>query len=652
MSVEVSLSIGNDDEIIIMKDEEGEMTQESAAAEHDNCSIATVPPPPLPNNKNTRNNKNQSINDYYGHKIGFFQTLSLILNAGLMVYAQVGLSGVVLSSLNPDFLIVPSEFQSSTEDSINSGSVGGGEGGEGQCNTQDQEIWKLNGGNSTLVSQATYCLSTYNGGCFLDTTCVEGCFQELYGYSTDCIMCIGGLLPCGLARGCTFVCMGDAAGEECSDCLIPCADDFYACSGLPDKAFEVVMGDSTIAADGAAAAQGGDTTSSATVVNAEAAITSSDQCNNYDPNAVKNWYTVYNLTYGKSIIDAWNGGAKFLAVAVIIFSGIWPYVKNIILVMVWYIPMSEKWQTFTLLWLSRLSKYTLVDVFAVIGVLVGVQLQLNLGGVEVITRAEPRFGIISFFLATLWEFFQIELIKVMYERMLQHQQQQDGGSDGGAGGERLFFARLNIPVLMLLATIALYVVGAVSEFIYIESSNGSGGMCLKSYNLVTVGNALVNELNLSGNGALGQTWFLYLVYVLLILAFPVLTHVIQIVFIAARFQSKTLKTLIKWASAISCIASVEVLLIGTFAVESKFEEFIKSIAGAENSDLIDIKSGLGVGFYILIPYCFVASFLQMSLLVRRDDPNVDSASVGSLKGGEVGNGKGQGTPIEDDIETP
>jgi hypothetical protein len=136
--------------------------------------------------------------------------------------------------------------------------------------------------------------------------------------------------------------------------------------------------------------------------------------------------------------------------------------------------------------------------------------------------------------------------------------------------------------------------------------------------------------------------------VLLILAFPVLTHVMQIVFIAARSQSKTLKRLIKWTSAISCFASVEVLLIGTFAVESKFEEFIKSIAGAENSDLIDIKSGLGVGFYILIPYCFVASFLQMSLLVRRDEP-ASSASVGSPKGGE---GSGQGTPIEDDIETP
>ena len=74
--------------------------------------------------------------------------------------------------------------------------------------------------------------------------------------------------------------------------------------------------------------------------------------------------------------------------------------------------MTVEHQTSALLWLSRLSKYSLVDVFAVIGVLVGVQLQLNIGGfAEAVIRAEPRFGIICFFLATVWELLQIELIK-------------------------------------------------------------------------------------------------------------------------------------------------------------------------------------------------------------------------------------------------
>ncbi len=588
--------------------------------------------------------KNKSINDYYGHKIGFFQTLSLILNALLMVYAQVGQSGIVLSSLNPN-PTVP-EFQSTSNNNATAG--------EGKCNAQDQAIWKMNGGNVSLAPQGDYCARSYNGGCILNTTCSGLCFQDLYGYSANCTRCYGQMFPCGVGIGCALHCIVDGTAPACIECLMPCIGEFHACTGLPAEEFAV---DNTTAVVAGQEAGSGASSNFDVNTNAAASTANSNQCNNYDPNNVENWYTVYNLTYGKSIADAWKGGAKFLAVVIVLFSGIWPYIKNVILVIVWYMPMTIKIQTSILLWLSRLSKYTLVDVFAVIGVIVGVQLQLNLGGMEVITRAEPRFGIIAFFLATLWEFIQIELIKVMHERMVFGGEEADSQHEGG---ERLFFARLWIPVLMLLATIALFVVGAISEFIYIESSNGSGGMCLKSYNLVSVGNALVNELSMTGNISPGQTWFLYLVYVILILAFPVLTHTIQIVVIIARFRSKTLKKFIKWASAISCFASVEVLLIGTFAIESKFEQFIKSIAGDENTDLIDIKSGLGNGFYILIPYCFVASFLQMSLLVKRDIPGaplVDTPKVGDVdEDNEDITEKGSPTEIVNtcsgDIETP
>ena len=88
-----------------------------------------------------------------------------------------------------------------------------------------------------------------------------------------------------------------------------------------------------------------------------------------------------------------------------------------LLLILWFTPMTVERQTWALVWLSRLSKYTLVDVFAVIGTLVGVQLQLDIrGAVEVAVRAEPRFSIICFFLATLWEFLQIEVTKGQWER--------------------------------------------------------------------------------------------------------------------------------------------------------------------------------------------------------------------------------------------
>ena len=186
----------------------------------------------------------------------------------------------------------------------------------------------------------------------------------------------------------------DSFSPDCQECNIPCIEELGVCTGLQEVDVNATLPPNN-----------NETTDDGTVAQPLLA------CNNYDLEAIDTWYNVYDLTFIRSIKDAWNGDAKLLAVIIVLFSGIWPYLKNIMLVMIWYIPATEKTQSSTLLWLSRLSKYTLVDVFAVIGVLVGVQLQLNVGGTEAVTRAEPRFGIIAFFLATVWEFLQIELSK-------------------------------------------------------------------------------------------------------------------------------------------------------------------------------------------------------------------------------------------------
>lgn len=231
---------------------------------------------------------------------------------------------------------------------------------------------------------------------------------------------------------------------------------------------------------------------------------------------------------------------------------------------IWYTPTTVETQTATLLWLSRLSKYTLVDVFAVIGVMVGVQLQLNVGGTEAITRVEPRFGIIAFFVATVWEFLQIEVIKAMHERKVLngHNNQAEGVE------ERLYLTKRWIPILILVASLALYIAGGMSEIVYFESADGTG-VCKRSYDLVSLGNALINELSLTSNSAPGQTWVLYLSYVTLNLAFPILVHSMQIIFLIGWFRSKKLKRLIETTLAIWCFACIEILLIGIFAVEYK-----------------------------------------------------------------------------------
>lgn len=535
----------------------------------------------------------RNLNSYYGNKIGFVQSLSLILNAGLMIYAHLGLSGVILSSQDPALTSADSSPPTNNATDL--------------CTDEDITLWSDYGGEDTRPTHSSFCSREYEDGrCLTNAECISECFQTTYGYTADCSSCFAAIPLCGVGDGCFLVCATDSVGPECQECNSACIAEMRVCAGLPDDTTNV-------------------TRRSLQVNTTE----TSNGCNAYDLDAIDAWYNVYDLTFVGSVQDAWNGDAQLLAVIVILFSGIWPYAKNIILLIVWYIPMAVERQTSTILWLSRLSKYTLVDVFAVVMVLVGSQFQLNVGGTEAVLRAEPRFGIIAFFLATIWEFLQIEVIKAMHEEKVLGQNKtidDEESNDGTASNpnaskkEGLLFSQLGIPAAILVVSVGLFVAGAATEVVQFTSTdiNAETG-CTKSYNLVTLGNALINDLSLADNSAAWQTWIIYVVYVLLNLVLPILVHLMQIV-LMVRWKTKgdsiqQLTRLSLWISAIWCFAGVEVLLIGIFAVEFKFSELVTRIAGQTNALFLDITSGLGPGFYLLIAYSVVAGFLQFSLRI-------------------------------------
>ena len=76
---------------------------------------------------------------------------------------------------------------------------------DGKCNEQDTNIWTTNGGELTRPQHSNFCSRTYNGGCFLDSTCIETCFQLLFGYSEECSSCFGKVPGCSVSNGCTMV---------------------------------------------------------------------------------------------------------------------------------------------------------------------------------------------------------------------------------------------------------------------------------------------------------------------------------------------------------------------------------------------------------------------------------------------------------------
>ncbi|CAJ1952002.1 unnamed protein product [Cylindrotheca closterium] len=621
-------------------------------------------PSSSPSSSKTKRN----INSYYGHKVGFWQSLSLILNAGLMVYAHIGLSGVIFTNQDPS---AASGGSSDTPVIIN---------GTGVCTANDISIWNELGGEAMRPIHSTFCSREFTqedtGGalCLSNPACIATCFQAQYNYSEDCSKCLGSIPQCAVGDGCLLVCAGDSLGQECQDCNADCIAQMFVCSGLPQE-----TNGTTTTADATATATA-NTLGVRRFLNDNTTTTNDDDdvCNDWDLNNVPIWYRVYDLTFVGSVNDAWNGDAQLLAVIVVFFSGFWPYAKNVILLIVWYLPMTIEWQTWSILWLSRLSKYTLVDVFAVVVVLVGVQLQLNVGGTEAIIRAEPRFGILAFFVATLWEFIQIEVIKAMHEdKVLNLHKHANDGNDATnkentketANPEttasttatttdapaipaptptspttvRLYFDdRLEICAVLWGLSVGLFAAGAVTEIVQFTSKDLTATEgCTTSYNLVTLANAMVNELGLLDNSVAWQTWVLYIVYLLLNLAFPILVHLMQLwsmVNWKKWYQQKgqeqqqqdkqllgNLQKVSLWTSAIWCFACIEILLIGIFAVEFKFSDLVARLAGDSNAVFLDITSGLGAGFYILLAYSFIAGFLQFTLRVIHDDPIMPSS---------------------------
>ena len=88
----------------------------------------------------------------------------------------------------------------------------------------------------------------------------------------------------------------------------------------------------------------------------------------------------FEFSMAKSTLDMWNAGAKTLAVFVGLFSGAWPYTKQFITLFLWIahpklISVSRRESVF--LWLDKLAKWSIVDIFVLLMSVAAFNLSVN-----------------------------------------------------------------------------------------------------------------------------------------------------------------------------------------------------------------------------------------------------------------------------------
>eukprot|EP00980_Cylindrotheca_fusiformis_P014861 scaffold4056_cov115-Cylindrotheca_fusiformis.AAC.5 len=77
----------------------------------------------------------------------------------------------------------------------------------------------------------------------------------------------------------------------------------------------------------------------------------------------------FEFSMAKSTIDIWNAGGKELAILILLFSGIWPYTKQLITLALWFMPptrCSVTRRESILLWLDCLGKWSMIDIFVLV----------------------------------------------------------------------------------------------------------------------------------------------------------------------------------------------------------------------------------------------------------------------------------------------
>jgi len=88
----------------------------------------------------------------------------------------------------------------------------------------------------------------------------------------------------------------------------------------------------------------------------------------------------FEFSMAKSTIDIWRSGGKELAILILVFSGIWPYTKQFMTLVLWFTPSS--WVTVSrrgsiLLWLDWMAKWSMIDIFVLIICLAAFRVSAN-----------------------------------------------------------------------------------------------------------------------------------------------------------------------------------------------------------------------------------------------------------------------------------
>ncbi len=324
--------------------------------------------------------------------------------------------------------------------------------------------------------------------------------------------------------------------------------------------------------------------------------------------------SLFSFSLANSVHDMWVAGVYPLSLIVAVFSGCWPYLKLLLMLGVWFLPVRTVLRENVLIMLDMLGKWSLIDAFVLVFMMVAFRFQLVIpasplahtktGDAWIDLVVEGDMGIYSFLLATMVSLLITHIILACHRWLEEKKKSTDvympeGPSDPPDSnkqrmaqvafptgrGTLVRASKLGMVTVFLLLVLSLGLVtwGALSDSFVFHFRGAAGALFPyagvvndRSYSLVSLAMALPGAaLNPE---AFGVRW-VQATFLLFALVVPQLYLVTLIVMWVFKMKRTTHHGMFVLAEILRAWSAMEVFVLSVIAALTELEQFAQFLVG-------------------------------------------------------------------------
>uniref|UniRef100_A0A7S1FUD1 Uncharacterized protein n=1 Tax=Corethron hystrix TaxID=216773 RepID=A0A7S1FUD1_9STRA len=306
-------------------------------------------------------------------------------------------------------------------------------------------------------------------------------------------------------------------------------------------------------------------------------------------------FSFYDCSLVITVRDMWQAGVYPLSVLILLLSGVWPYVKLLLMLYTFVAPLeicSRERRESIMMWLDMLGKYSLLDVYVLVVTMVAFFYHFDFGewGKTDIYVA-PKPGFFCFLTATIVSLIVGHIILFLHRRSITHQKNPTRAHEGRSAMCNHFFVQhkvclTSLSKFLVLASFLFLAVllsfGVLQECFQFKLG-GAAALVLedRAFSLISLGLAIPSiDEHKTGLMVIKVTYFMFA------LVMPFLCLLLLFVCFFVPLRPKTQQLAFFLAEMANAWAALEVFVFSMFAALLQLEQFAQFLVG-DYCDAID-----------------------------------------------------------------